>query len=224
MHSVEHDYDELYRSGGYGYESRRNMWEEWVEQHYISEFGLRPGETLLDVGCGDGFWTSIFAGKGFKASGTDLSVGGIEVARTRYPEIEFLVRDIEQPIREGDRQFDIVFCRTIEHLSRRDLFGSGSLKMASNLMRLLRPGGLALISHYSKRDGAGTPNHAYHRVSDLVKLFESAGDVFKVVVVSNYVQLAVQHWTNPRTAPAMSSAHKKRLTDQLRRIRRVFRS
>ena len=66
------DYDQHYAAGGFGYEERRDHWLAWARRHYVDAFGLKTGR-LLDVGCGDGFWTSVFRELGFEATGVDLS-------------------------------------------------------------------------------------------------------------------------------------------------------
>ena len=210
---VEH-YDRQYAEGGFGYESQRETWKAWVADHYVREFDLQPGERLLDVGCGDGFWTGLFAEAGLVATGMDLSPGGIEIARHAHPGVEFVVGNAEE-LPFADESFEIVFCRAISHLSRRDLATPGSARLLSGMTRVLRPGGLLLISYYTRRDGGGTPEHAWHRVSDLLKLVEPAADPFQVDVVGHYVQIGAQRWDAPRkrrrtarpsTAPAAASA------------------
>ena len=59
-------YDRLYQGEGFGYEKQRAMWGRWVRRHYIRSFGLKRGERLLDIPCGDGFWASHFARQGFR--------------------------------------------------------------------------------------------------------------------------------------------------------------
>ena len=201
---VDH-YDRLYASGGFGYDANRPRWRAWVAQHYIGAFGLQVGERLLDIPCGDGFWTSVFAEFGFDACGVDLSPGGIDEACRRYPGIEFAVGDAEQDLPFATRSFDVVFSRGITHLHRPELFKSSSFRMARNLMGYVRPGGLLLVSYYTKRDGSQPDRHAQHPVSELVKLFEAAGDVFKIEVVDNFVQIGVEHRDAPRALAAPSS-------------------
>ncbi|MGH2465732.1 MAG: class I SAM-dependent methyltransferase, partial [Candidatus Limnocylindrales bacterium] len=92
---IEH-YDRQYAEGGFGYENQRETWQAWAAEHYVREFDLRPGERLLDVGCGDGFWTGLFAQAGLAVTGTDLSPGGIEIARRAHPGVEFVVGNAEE--------------------------------------------------------------------------------------------------------------------------------
>jgi SAM-dependent methyltransferase len=206
-------YDQLYASGGFGYETCRPHWREWVRRHYVEAFDLRPRERLLDIPCGDGFWTSVFSELGFDASGVDLSPGGVEAARGRYAGIEFAIGNAEEDLPFDDRGFDVVFSRGITHLHHADLFREASLRMARNLMRYVRPGGLLLVSYHTRRDGGHADRHAQHPVSDLVRLFEAAGDVFKVEVVDDYVQIGVQHRDAQRVQarPTSTRAHARRL-------------
>src|SRR5207245_10877372 len=139
---------------------------------YVEPFGLRAGQTLLDAGCGDGFWTSVFAGEGLVCSGFDISEGGIEVARERYLGIEFLVADAEKPLPLDGKRFDIVFCRALSHLCRRELLTKATFRVMENLVENLAPEGVFLISYFSRRDGMGTDTSPYHRVSDLVRVIE----------------------------------------------------
>jgi hypothetical protein len=105
-----------------------------------------------------------------------------------------------------------VFSRGITHLHQANLFTERSDRMVRNLMRYVRPGGLLLVSYFTLRDGTMAPSghHANHRLSDLVKLFEPAGDVFHVATFENFVQIGVQHprapWKGRRRRPLLLRA------------------
>ncbi|HEY6638621.1 MAG TPA: class I SAM-dependent methyltransferase [Solirubrobacterales bacterium] len=198
-------YDRLYGGEGFGYERQRGMWTRWVRQYYIGSFGLKRGERLLDIPCGDGFWASLFDGQGLRVSGVDVSEGGIEVARRRYPGIDFRVGDAEGPLPYEPGEFDVVFSRGISHLHREDLGKESTRQMARTLMSLVSPKGLLLVSLHTRRDHSGSETHAFHPVSALVELFESVGDPYRVEVVDDYVQIGVQHRGGPRTAGGVRS-------------------
>lgn len=72
----------------------------------------RPGETLLDVGCGTGYFSCLFARKsGLKVTGVDIDAGMLAFARDKSPDIEFVLGDAENlPFR--DASFDVVVAVT----------------------------------------------------------------------------------------------------------------
>jgi SAM-dependent methyltransferase len=195
------EYDQHYASGGFGYEERREHWLAWARRHYIEAFDLAPGR-LLDVGCGDGFWTSLFSELGFEAMGVDLSAGGIEAAQLRYPGIPFLVADADEDLPFEPGSFDVVFCRAISHFGEPDLEASRVTSLIPRLMALLAPGGVLLASYHTTREGGTVHGRTYHPVSALVRLLEHGGDPFRVELVGNYVQIGVV----PRGSPTRPAA------------------
>jgi len=86
-------YNDFYKDGGGGY---YNLGEK-LEQHYhLKEFVYSTdiNNTLLDLGCGDGFWSIVLTPYFKKVTGVDISSGGIEVAKkqssVRNLNIEFI--------------------------------------------------------------------------------------------------------------------------------------
>lgn len=66
----------------------------------------RPGETLLDVGCGTGYFSRRFAREaGMKVTGIDIDPDMIAVARRQAPEIEFALGDMKR-LPFADASFD----------------------------------------------------------------------------------------------------------------------
>ena len=70
------------------------------------------GKTILDVGCGIGLYSSIFAKMGFKVKGIDISTKSIEIAKKLPFEIDFEVADLNN---YHDGKYDIVFCWDVLH-------------------------------------------------------------------------------------------------------------
>ncbi len=58
--------------------------------------GLRPGERVLDLACGDGLVAGELARRGLRYTGVDASSRMVEAARARYPELAFAVARIEE--------------------------------------------------------------------------------------------------------------------------------
>jgi trans-aconitate methyltransferase len=71
------------------------------KHNFVFEYGKgliplldpQPGELILDLGCGTGHLTKTIAESGAHVIGIDSSQPMIEMARSTYPEIEFLIAD-----------------------------------------------------------------------------------------------------------------------------------
>lgn len=170
------------------YEATRPSKHDWLRRHYIAAMGLRPG-TLLDVGCGTGFWSDLFRREGFEVTAFDIDPAFVADGRAKYPAVQFAVADAEEPLGLG--QFDVVFARTIPQ------FYAATLDRAAIVVANLRRhvGQVLLLSAYS--DGTGrTVQGAYggpltYHPHDLYPALveEAGGTVLRVERVGNYIQV-----------------------------------
>jgi len=72
-----------------------------------------PRDTVLDAGCGDGFYLGTLARQtGFRAHGVDISIPAIDAAARRYPEGEWVVANADRFVPYADRSFTIVLSIT----------------------------------------------------------------------------------------------------------------
>ncbi len=104
-------------------------------------------ENVLDLGCGNGTLTQHLTNYCGKCTGVDMSTSGIDIAKRTYPDVEFCVANIEQPLPvKLCNQFDaVVSIEVIEHLLLpRTLF--------SRAKEALKPNGDFIVS---------TPYHGY---------------------------------------------------------------
>ena len=113
--------------------------DERVTPGYVE---ARPGERVLDAGCGTGrYFSRLLAGRS-RVVGVDFSVGMLEVARRRDPAVPLVAADLQWTWPFCDGAFDAVLCALVgEHL---DDLGPFCGEMA----RVLTAGGRAVFSVY----------------------------------------------------------------------------
>ena len=104
---TKEDYDRYYSVGGFPYakESTRKFLMDVVKIHELPNT-FNQKLTLLDLGCGNGFLSDIFA-EWFDVIGIDQSTVGIEKARLKVPTAKF----IEGNVLEHNEKYDIVYNR-----------------------------------------------------------------------------------------------------------------
>jgi 2-polyprenyl-3-methyl-5-hydroxy-6-metoxy-1,4-benzoquinol methylase len=114
---------------------------------------IKPGATVLDLGCGNGALLSTFRGRGWTLYGTDFSESGIRIAAQSFPEIHFIQADLSNPQASLPQALEdlagnvdlILSTEVIEHLYYPKQFLQRSFRM-------LKPGGKIILS---------TPYHGY---------------------------------------------------------------
>ena len=73
----------------------------------LQQVALEAGERVLDIGCGAGAFLRLVADRGVELFGLDASEALIELARTRLPEADLRVGEMEALPYPGDT-FDLV--------------------------------------------------------------------------------------------------------------------
>jgi ubiquinone/menaquinone biosynthesis C-methylase UbiE len=107
--------------GGYKYDGRWRVVAEDMARHYK----LKPGASILDVGCGKGFLLYEFTQvvPGAKVAGIDISRYGIEHAKEEVK--PFLQVGTAAKLPYPDRSFDFVFSvNTLHNLYNYELFAA----------------------------------------------------------------------------------------------------
>lgn len=122
--------------------SKQQPWRTYVECFTLMDLvGDLAGKSVLDVACGEGFYTRIIRQRGAaKVTGVDLSQGMIDLARQQEDVhqlgIEYMVGDARELAQKG--QFDLVVAAyLLNYASTQDELQS----MCDGIARSLKPGG-----------------------------------------------------------------------------------
>jgi 2-polyprenyl-3-methyl-5-hydroxy-6-metoxy-1,4-benzoquinol methylase len=102
--------------------------------------GLREGEQVLDIGCGQGWFTQALSDAGFAVIGADVAAEPLRRARERRPDLDLRLLAREDAWPFADAQFGAVWAgEVIEHVA-------DTVAWLSELRRVLAPGGRLLLS------------------------------------------------------------------------------
>ncbi|HWS48990.1 MAG TPA: class I SAM-dependent methyltransferase [Candidatus Methanoperedens sp.] len=76
--------------------SEKSKSNSTIDRNQLDDFVsyIKPGERILDAGCGSGRDTSILSDLGFNAIGVDVSENLLEEAKKSYPRVDFRKGDI----------------------------------------------------------------------------------------------------------------------------------
>lgn len=137
----------------YGYTAQRGRHAEHVFGYLFPRVqGFLPRQTaglrVLDVGCGDGYWSGRLSAVGCHVVGVDPSAQGVALARAAYPGLRFEVGEVSRGLidRLAEPPFDIVLStEVVEHVYLPKIWADGCLGA-------LKPGGRLICS---------TPYHGY---------------------------------------------------------------
>ena len=118
----------------------RDVYREFMNRpYYLDVVGDVRGLRLLDLACGEGYFSRVFAGSGAVVTGVDFSEGMIEAAldeEERMPHgIEYIQGDAADLHMLGNESFDVV-CSFMALMDIRDYRGA-----IREVSRVLRVGG-----------------------------------------------------------------------------------
>ena len=159
-----------------------------VRRKTVELAGIRPGDRVLDVGCGTGDLTLVAAaraGAQGEVVGIDASPEMIEVARQKTPQgtsARFEIALIER-IPFPDNYFDVVLSSLMLHHLPGDLKQRG----LAEVRRVLKPGGRVLIVDMSSRPsevGKALLSLSGHRSS-----LRQTGDLQPLLIQSGFADV-----------------------------------
>src|SRR6266478_7191188 len=130
-------------AGDFGQIARIN---ERSAEEFVGRLGLHPGMRVLDVACGTGNQSVPAARTGANVVGLDIAPNLLEQARERTRKenlkVTFVEGDAEQ-LPYGNGQFDVVLSMFGA------MFAPRPERVASELLRVCRPGGLVAMGNWT---------------------------------------------------------------------------
>lgn len=146
------------------YRSHRHL-PDWIA-------AMRPGRSVLEIGCGVGLDSYTIARHGLDLTAVDLTDVGVKTARTRFLRNgvpgRFLAANAEK-LPFPDAQFDYVYSFGVLH------HASDTARCIDEVHRVLKPGGEARIMLYHRR----SLNEFVHRLTRIP--FEDKDELCPVV-------------------------------------------
>lgn len=114
-------------------------------QRSVEAFDLRPGNRLLEAGCGPGHWAIGFAQRGASVTAIDLAPAMLAHAIRRAAEagVEFETRDgdiIDRLAGDPDATYDAIHCRCMLQ------FTPDPVAVVKAFRRVLKPDGRLLVA------------------------------------------------------------------------------
>jgi 2-polyprenyl-3-methyl-5-hydroxy-6-metoxy-1,4-benzoquinol methylase len=108
---------------------------------------LKPGDKVLEIGCGIGTVVAELARQGCEVTGTDISHVAIEYGLRKYAGVHLEVQPAEE-LRFEDEAFEVVLSFDLfEHIARID-------RHLTEVRRVLKPGGYYLFQTPNKYSDA----------------------------------------------------------------------
>jgi SAM-dependent methyltransferase len=112
----------------------------WAQRRRLLLGEARPGERVLDLGCGAGRFVAALRAAGVEAVGADVAEAALERARRNVPGGEFVLAEPDGTLPLAHRSVDLVWCsEVLEHVV-------DTLHLLTEARRVLRPGGRLLVT------------------------------------------------------------------------------
>lgn len=151
------------------YDLRRAVLEKALR---AADFDPR-GRTVLDVGCGSGFFTAYYLSRGARLTGIDIAPTSIERLQARHPEARFLLADVSEAALDG--RYDLVNAFDVLYHITDDARWERAVR---TLAAAVEPGGLLVLTDTFPPPGAAIAEAEHNRMRPLERylpLLEAAG-------------------------------------------------
>jgi ubiquinone/menaquinone biosynthesis C-methylase UbiE len=164
------------------YDATTNALIALDRRHTMACLDARPGERILDAGCGTGGHVATMLRAGSRPTGIDMSHGMLHVARRKHPTVQLVQADLGATLPAHDGVFDAVLCALVgEHLENLPL-------LFREMFRSLARGGRLVFSvfhpdvaaagveaNFTEGDTEVRLGAIRHRIGDYLDAADAAG-------------------------------------------------
>jgi arsenite methyltransferase len=147
--------------------------DEWQKPHdVITALGLKPTDTIADIGAGTGYFARRFALHAGKVYAVDIDEKLLEIARDHAPpNLETILAATDDPRLPSAKIDTIFFCDVLHHIDNRPAY---YVKLA----KALKKGGrIVVIDFYKKELPVGPPPEMKLSAEEITAEFQKAGFV-----------------------------------------------
>lgn len=145
--------------------------DEWQKPHdVVMALGLKPTDTVADIGAGTGYFARRFARHAAKVYAVDIDEKLLDIARRDSPpNIETVLAATDDP-RLPERSVNVIFfCDVLHHIDNRPAY-------YGKLAKALKPGGqIVVIDFYKKELPVGPPPSMKLSDQEVIAEFQKAG-------------------------------------------------
>jgi SAM-dependent methyltransferase len=167
-------YDEWYSREGklvkpFFYHNERS--ETVFVRSLVKRFKIKPLCKLIDIGCGNGFYSHAFASNGLHITAIDISETAINFCKNRYGKnINWICGDIFDTA--IDRVFDYGFCNFFTFFNAFDIPSQGT-DYCHQIMRSIKPKGFLMFIWYSDLTSIRLPPHRFSIMNFTIRQLET---------------------------------------------------
>jgi ubiquinone/menaquinone biosynthesis C-methylase UbiE len=112
----------------------------WKQRRALLLDEARPGEKVLDLGCGAGRFVRALQGHGAHPIGVEIAEAALHRARANAPNTDLRLAEPDEPLPLEDSSVDLVWCsEVLEHVA-------DTAHTLSEIRRVLRTGGRLLVT------------------------------------------------------------------------------
>lgn len=133
----------------------------WKDLQTFNTFVEDKG-TVVDLGCGNGRLYQVFDKKQVSYIGVDQSEKLIDIAKVRFPEGRFLVKDMTKTLLEEDTADAVFAIASFQHLPNRETRVAGLKEMK----RIAKPGSFIVMTNWNLHSTWAQKKYAKHGPDD----------------------------------------------------------